>query len=92
MNQYQATEYCQSIGAQLPSREDFTRLREYMGAQSGTYRGYTPQILPGLADNWYWSSSVHPDYSYYAYDFSGNYGDVGFDYRSFYDAVRCVVR
>jgi len=29
----EATKYCKTIGAQLPSREDFVRLRKYMGAK-----------------------------------------------------------
>jgi hypothetical protein len=93
MNQIQATEYCQSIGAQLPSREDFARLREYMGAQSGTYRrGYLPQILPGLADNWYWSSSFFPSDSNYAFIFVGYDGDIHDGNRLNFSAVRCVTR
>ncbi|MCC7442440.1 MAG: hypothetical protein IT285_12460 [Bdellovibrionales bacterium] len=102
MDQYQATEYCQNRGGQLPSREDFVRLREYMGARSGTYEGYTPQVLPNLTrnvngstySNYFWSSSVHPDVSYVAYDFGGRHGYIDYYYRYYVDdgAVRCVAR
>ena len=98
MDQYQATEYCQSLGAQLPSREDFVRLREYMGARSGTYEGYSPQVIPNLTrnegggtySNYFWSSSVPPDVSDYGYHFHGRDGAFGYVSRDyvFYGAVR----
>ena len=106
MDQYQAPTYCESIGARLPSRADFARLRGYMGATTAASEssgsGYTPQVLPNLyrtADglsvgNYFWSSSVHPDFSYEAYYFVGRSGVIYNYYRSFYSnvAVRCVVR
>ena len=102
MDQYQATEYCQSLGAQLPSREDFVRLREYMGARSGTYEGYSPQVIPNLTrneggrtySNYFWSSSVPPDVSDYGYHFHGRDGDIGYAARYYDDdgAVRCAAR
>jgi len=88
-------------GVYLPRREDFVRLREYMGARSGTYEGYTPQVLPNLTrneddrtySNYFWSSSVHPDDSNYAYDFTLRYGDIYNDNRDDDDGtVRCVAR
>jgi len=100
MNHKDATDYCKSIGAELPSREDFIRLREYMGAKSGSDEGYTAQVLPNLTytekgqvnSRYFWSSSVHPDHSYYAYDFGGRFGYIGYYNRSFdnYYSVRCV--
>ena len=102
MDQYQATEYCQSLGAQLPSREDFVRLREYMGARSGTYEGYSPQVIPNLTrneggrtySNYFWSSSVHPGASGLAYVFDGRRGGIYDDDRAPSDdgAVRCAAR
>lgn len=86
-----AKEYCERIGARLPSREEFTRLREYMGAQSGTDRGYSPQVLPNLSDRWFWSSSVYPNVSDVAYFFYGRYGYIYNYYRKYNYAVRCVV-
>ncbi len=106
MDQYQASTYCESIGAQLPSREDFARLRGYMGATTAASeyagRGYTPQVLPNLyriaegrsVSNFFWSSLVRPDLSHYAYYFFGRTGGIYSVYRLFAGslAVRCVAR
>lgn len=91
-----AKEYCESISARLPSKEEFTRLREYMGAQPGTPEGYSHhhnKVLPNLSGYWFWSSSVDPNNSDYAYFFYGGYGDIDHDLRNYfnYGAVRCVV-
>lgn len=62
-------------------------------AYSGNPKGYTAQILPNLERN-YWSSSVHPYNTDYAYYFNGRDGDVDYGTRSngSYVSVRCVVR
>jgi hypothetical protein len=39
-----------------------------------------------------WSSSVHPNNSDDAYDFSGNNGNIDNDNRNNTDSVRCVAR
>lgn len=85
-----AKEYCQSIGARLPSQEEFAMLREYMGARSGMPEGYSPQVLPNL-DEMFWSSSVFSDNIYYAIGFYGSDGNVFFFSRSDTFSVRCVV-
>ncbi len=98
-----AKEYCESIGAQLPSgklltgKSDFERLREYMGADKGTLgwmipEGYKPQVLPNL-EHFFWSSSVSPDDSFYAYYFFfGRNGGIYYFNRSNDSfSVRCVV-
>jgi len=97
MNQRDATDYCKSIGADLPSKEDFIRLREYMGAKSPGFDGYTPQVLPNLTHTenkayirQFWSSSNHLHVSNYYYAMNGANGGFGFDYHT-YAAVRCVV-
>mgnify|MGYP001579336401 CR=1 FL=1 len=106
MDQYQATTYCESIGATLPSREDFARLRGYMGATTAASEysgsGYTPQVLPNLyrtvdgrsVSNYFWSSSVHPGGSDFGYVFFGRTGYVDDYDRDYADssAVRCVAR
>ncbi len=106
MDQYQATTYCKSIGATLPSLEDFARLRRYMGATTAASEhsgwGYTPQVLPNLVrtpngrivSNSFWSSSVHPGDSSDAYAFNGRSGDFGYDDRDFVGGftARCVAR
>lgn len=54
-----AADYCKSIGAQLPSRADYTRLGQYMGFRwvpvqgvlggpAQLYTGFEPQVLPNL--------------------------------------------
>jgi len=91
-----AEEYCKSIGARLPTQEEFTRLREYMGARSGTHEGYShhdDKILPNLNGHWFWSSSVYPSNTDYAYGFSGTDGYIVYYYYRYYNggAVRCVV-
>jgi hypothetical protein len=104
MNQYEATEYCHGIGAELPSREDFERLRSYMGASADSPVNYVPQVLPSLYHNVdgrpegyvFWSTWVmNPDYPDRAYLFNGFYGDFRQNVRvySYRDvAVRCVLR
>ncbi len=96
-----AKEYCESIGAQLPSREDFARLRGYMGATTAASEyegtGYRPQVLPNLnATNYsFWSSSALPDpFSRLADAFNGFTGYLSPGYRNVGDeyAVRCVAR
>ncbi len=61
-NQAQAEEYCISLGAKLPSAEDFVRLKIGMGAshQNPTIMGdYRPQILPNLNVQFsVWTSTV----------------------------------
>jgi len=46
-----------------------------------------------LGNKWFWSSSVHPDYSVYAYVINGVNGVIDYVSRSYdydYGAVRCV--
>ena len=43
-----------------------------------------------LGQNWFWSSSVHPYDSSFAYVLSGRYGSVSYDSRDDSHAVRCV--
>jgi hypothetical protein len=102
MNHKDATDYCNSISAKLPSREDFIRLREYMGAEPGRHEGYAPQVLPNLTktgpegrvrSRYFWSLSVSPNNREDAYIFLGRLGHIGSGDRSAGGAVstRCVV-
>ncbi len=90
-----AAAYCDRIGAQLPSRTDFERLSEYLGATAASDReGYTPQILPNL-DRYYWASWVHPDgYSDSPFYFDGRTGIIYNDPKEYveYFSTRCVAR
>jgi len=99
----QATDYCRKIGAILPSENDFTRLREYMGANSGIYEGYTPQVLPNLfrkdgnkmLSNFFWSSTADWFHYHLAYVFGGKIGGFGLVNRLFADdftTARCVIQ
>lgn len=103
LNQDTATDYCKSIGAILPSEGDFNRLREYMGAKSGIYEGYTPQVLPNLVrntgnrtlSNFFWSSTVEWIHYHLAYVFGGKIGGFGIVNRLFDDdftSARCVLK
>jgi hypothetical protein len=78
MTQPEAIQYCQSIGGQLPSRKDFEQLGRFMGATGtgSTYDNthYSPQILPGLADRKFWTSSHHPEDDDLGYYFEGKFG------------------
>jgi len=102
MNHKDATDYCNSIGAELPSREDFIRFREYMGAKPGSHEGYKPEILPNLTyiddkgdthTRQFWSSirADHPNFAFY---FIGQNGVIINDFRGHVAnifSVRCVV-
>lgn len=102
MNQLGAVKYCNDIGAKLPSKKDFIRLREYMGAKKGTYVGYTPQVLPNLNlgghDRYFWTSTLAPyiseDAVYFVGDSTGGFIPRGTfstsSMRSSAYAVRCV--
>ena len=100
MNQKDAIDYCKSIDLELPSSKDFVRLREYMGAKSGSNADYAPQILPKLTytedgaifGHLFWSSSAYSPYnSLYAYYFDGYSGSVDYGFRRFGDySARCV--
>lgn len=66
----------------LPTKEEFEEAEKH-GIR---------EVL-NMFNKWYWSASVHPSYSYYAYDFSGGDGDIGYDSRDdSYVSVRCVGR
>jgi len=103
MNHKNATEYCKSIGAKLPSKEDFIRLREYFGALPGSDKGYFPQVLPhltyleqGKTVRGYalWSSSFLPYDLDHVSIFNSYYGEFDHYYRhwvGYHNPVRCVV-
>ncbi len=100
MTQYDGKELCESIGARLPTREEFQSLAVYLGRDSS--QGFSPfladgktEVLPGTVRKWFWSSSViaidsdqHDD----AYTFYGEDGDLGHTYRGGNEAIRCVVK
>ncbi len=80
-NQYDAIDNCKAIAGSLPSKDDFIR-----GEANGIR-----EVLPNMKYRWFWSSSLHPGYSDYAYVFNGDYGDVDDHIRSYSGYfVRCV--
>ena len=100
MNHFQADLLCKKVGAELPSREDFVRLREYMGAvpRSGSENGYKAQVLPHLLKYRFWTSSITPMISqkdtWFAEVFYGDLGLTGPAFRTdgFVYSTRCVSR
>lgn len=95
MDHDEATNYCGSIAAYLPSDEEFIQLREYMGARSGSAEGYSAQALPNLSGHWFWSSSVgltrtHDDFASFFVGDNGMLGKLVSDAIFFRIAVRCV--
>lgn len=91
MNYPDANHYCASIGARLPTKDEFNKLREYMGWTSEG--GYSPQVLPHFSDYyWFWSSTPFPDDPDFAYGFSSFQGEFDYDLINNAYAVRCVLR
>src|ERR1039458_9749869 len=64
LNHYEAMEKYNSHSKRIPTKEEFE------DAEKHGFR----EVL-GINSGWFWSSSVYPNYTYYAYDFSGYYGD-----------------
>ena len=80
LNQYEAMEKYNSPSKRLPTKDEFE------DAEKHGFR----EVLE-INSSLFWSSSVYPSYSYYAYFFNGNYGDIGYVSRSYYnDAAVCV--
>lgn len=89
-----AMKYCKDRGARLPSREDYIRLREWMGAKKGTAdaqipEGYKAQVLPHFNDRRFFSSSGTSNSEVAAF-INGNDGGVYWVYKSGRRSVRCV--
>lgn len=102
-NHKEAILYCEKLGAKLPSEEDFSRLREYMGAKPDLYEGYTPQVLPNLfrkngdkiLSNFFWASNNDWFHYHLAYVFGGKLGGFAMANELFDDdftSARCVVQ
>ena len=79
MNEREAIDYCVTIGAHLPTKEQFARLGFYLGV--GTDAGYVPEVIPHLIGNYFKSSSIVADATWGVkdyYDFSGSTGKIDF--------------
>jgi hypothetical protein len=95
--QWEAVSYCASIGARLPTKDEFERLAKFLGKGGPT--GYTAEILPHLTNNAnttaaYWTSSFNPECPTTScpYFFYGDYGvsTIQIFLESYY--ARCVVQ
>ena len=92
-----AKTYCQSYGAFLPSRNEWSTFSEYLTKYGQLYPAYTPltkdgndTVLPNLDKNYFWVTE--PKYGQVYTVFNGKNGV--FEYSSEKDAklpVRCVV-
>jgi len=80
MTHYKAIELFNTDDKRLPTKE------EWEEAEKHEIRF----VLPNFNNKWFWSSSVHPDYSYYAYIFDGRGGDFVFDRFNGWVSVRCI--
>jgi hypothetical protein len=74
-------------GCYLLSREEWKQLESDFGIQE---RKYIPQILPGLKNRWFWSSSGSSFDAYYAFHFNGSDGGVISGNRNLNESVRCA--
>jgi formylglycine-generating enzyme required for sulfatase activity len=99
VNYEDANSYCQSIGARLPTNQEYLQLGKYLGA--GTWTGYSVltkdkehSMFLALERFWYWSSSAYwlnPKVFQYIY-----WGDSGIttegQKKSKGGAIHCVVK
>jgi hypothetical protein len=90
MTHFKAQESCKSDLAEVVNVKGLTwrlpSIDEYKEADKNGARA----ALPNMSD-WFWSSSVVRDNSYYAWAFVGHSGDVDYGKRSYYYyLVRCV--
>jgi hypothetical protein len=80
---YTHHEAVKEFEGRLPTKEEF----EF--AESHGFR----DVLPNFLNKLFWSASVHPDNSYFAFYFNGYNGDVYNVFRDNYNvSVRCVGR
>jgi hypothetical protein len=99
MNQMEAMEYCEQIGARLPEEEDFERLRSYLGATEESSHGYRDQVLPDLrsesGDGYrFWAMPEYPLFIFRPYYFDTTDGELrtAFYRRTEEHEVRCIRR
>jgi hypothetical protein len=82
-NQYEAFTICTlDLQRSLPTIDDFNT------AETHGFR----EVLPNMANNYFWSSSLYPGDSDVAQVFAGYDGFSGYDVRGFNYSVRCVGR
>lgn len=96
----EAVRLCKEAGGELPTAEDFERLRSYFGATVESEKGFAPQVLPNFgtakdaksAPRHFWTRTPPHDQSY-AFVFDDRMGKLftrhRLDWRGLF--VRCVV-
>lgn len=86
-----AEKYCQSIGARLPSMEEFQKLAKDMGYPDKPF--YKPEFLPNLRHYTFWSSSIYEKDPIYVSSYIGKSGKLKWRHLKEKDiSVRCVAR
>jgi len=82
-DQYQAFTICTlDLQLNLPTIDDFS---------TGETHGFR-EVLPNMAGNFFWSSSLYPHDTHSAQVFYGYYGYGAYAYRDVYYSVRCIGR
>ncbi len=99
-----ADKYCKSIGARLPTREEYEALAKYLGRENEkSIKGYAPalkdsltEFLPNLSRDQFWTSTTKvatkPSSDIMKYVFWGNLGLNYSDYADSFYGVRCVTQ
>ncbi len=80
-----AVKACQNLGGILPEQSDFVR---------GEDHGFR-EVLPNMEGNYFWSSTLDPNYPDTAYGMRGDVGDAGWSIPfNFYGGAsfRCIKR
>ncbi|MFN7685327.1 MAG: hypothetical protein ACK5QT_07950, partial [Oligoflexia bacterium] len=98
VNHAQAQHFCNRPGLALPTMEDYQSFRAYFeqdasGKFTDAGRKELYALFPNMAGKGFWSDTLRPGDSGYAYGFNGHNGDIdndSRDSRSAYGAVRCV--
>lgn len=99
MHQRKAAKYCKEQGQYLPSGwpEDQNGKNGFPNFDSdfvSAIKHDIREVFLDKNDDWSWSSTVHPDFSDYAYGNNGRSGYVRYVRRDFscIGSVRCVAR
>lgn len=94
----EAEKYCKSLGAELPSIEDYERIEKYMTTKLENSERYSAQVLPGLGElieghipPFYWAKST-PVFSRFDGHYGGSIGVSGDQIaKGVGGNVRCVL-